>query len=383
MKKLFWPFIFLYYIFLYWYGVHFLSFSIFEAKSLEEFKLLGFLFDFVTNLKKSDYIIRLIPLTFSFFSLILFYEVSKFYLIKLKNKYYASLIFIFIPGFIISSLILNKSIILIFLTLLFIFAHKKARFISYLLLISYAFVDYSFVALYFSLIFYALYKKDNKLFILVLALLALNANYFGYKIDGKPKGFLLDILGTYSLIFSPFVFIYFLYSFYKSFFIKKDILFFIGAFSFLISLLLSFRQRIRIDDFAPFVLPYVIYMIKIFFHSYRVRLPKFRINYKILFIFLFSSMIIFDIGIFFFNAPYVKRIRSSFYFIKPLSKILKQNKINYIKCNNSYLCKALNFYGIKKGNKYILYFSKRNFCVSIIHNKKIIKIINVSKINTL
>ena len=383
MKKFFWTLIVSYYIFLYWYSVHFLSFSIFEVQSLKEFYLLNILFNFVTRFAKNDYMIRLIPLMFSFFSLILFYEISKFYLKKLKNKYFATLIFIFIPGFIISSLILNKAIILIFFTLLFIFTYKKYRIFSYFLLISYVFIDYSFVALYFSLIFFALYKKDNKLLILVLILMALNANYFNYKIDGKPKGFFLDVFGTYSLIFSPFVFVYFLYSFYKSFFIKKDILFFIGSFSFLISIILSFRQRIRIDDFAPFVLPYVIYMIRIFLHSYKVRLPKFRNNYKILFVFLFSSMILFDFGIFFFNAPYVKKIRGGFYFVRPLSKILKNNKIDYINCNNKNLCKALNFYGIKNGNRYELYFSKSDFKVSIFHNKKRIKVINVSKISTL
>jgi len=383
MKKLFWPLIFLYYVFLYWYGVHFLSFSIFEVNSLHESKIFNYIFKFVIKFGKNDYIIRLIPLSFSFISLILFYEISKFYLKKLKNKYYATLIFVFIPGFIISSLILNKSIILIFLTLLFIFVYKNYRNFSFLLLILYAFVDYSFIALYFSLIFFALYKKDNKLLILVLILMILNTNYFNYKIDGKPQGFLLNLLGTYSLIFSPFVFLYFLFTFYKSFFNKKDILFFIGAFSFLISLILSFRQRIKIDDFAPFVLPYIVYMIKIFLHSYKVRLPKFRTNYKILFVFLFSSMIIFDIGIMFFNPPYIKKLRGSFYFIKPLVKILKKNKINYIYCNNQNLCDALEFYGIKKGHKYELIYYKSNFKVSILHNNKNIKVINVSKINTL
>ncbi len=383
MKKLFWPLIFFYYLFLYWYGVYFLSFSIFEVKSLKEFYLLNIIFNFVIKFGKNDYIIRLIPITFSLFSLILFYEINKFYFKKLENKYYATLIFIFIPGFIISSLILNKSIILIFFTLLFVFSYKKYRFFSYLLLISYAFVDYSFIALYFALIFFSLYKKDNKLLILALILMALNANYFNYKIEGKPQGFLLDVLGTYTLIFSPFVFIYFLFTFYKSFFIKKDILFFIGAFSFLISIILSFRQRIKIDDFAPFVLPYVIYMIRIFLHSYKVRLPLFRSNYKVLFLFLFSSMIIFDFGIFFFNAPYVKKLRGSFYFIKPLVKILKENKINYINCNNQNLCKALSFYGMKKGNKYKVYYSKSNFKVSIFHNKEKVLLIYVSKLNTL
>ena len=383
MKKLFWPLIFFYYLFLYWYGVYFLSFSIFEVKSLKEFYLLNIIFNFVIKFGKNDYIIRLIPITFSLFSLILFYEINKFYFKKLENKYYATLIFIFIPGFIISSLILNKSIILIFFTLLFVFSYKKYRFFSYLLLISYAFVDYSFIALYFALIFFSLYKKDNKLLILALILMALNANYFNYKIEGKPQGFLLDVLGTYTLIFSPFVFIYFLFTFYKSFFIKKDILFFIGAFSFLISIILSFRQRIKIDDFAPFVLPYVIYMIRIFLHSYKVRLPLFRSNYKVLFLFLFSSMIIFDFGIFFFNALYVKKIRGSFYFIRPLVKFLKKNNIDYVSCNNMFLCSSLEFYGIKNGNEYKINYSKSDFKVSIFHNKKLIKTLNVSKINTL
>jgi len=383
MRRIFWPLIISYYIFLYWYGVHFLSFSLFEVKSLEDFKLLNVIFDFAVKFGKNDYIIRLIPLTFSFFSLILFYEISKFYLKKIKNNYYAALIFVFIPGFIISSLILNKAIILIFFTLLFIFIYKKYKSVSFFLLALYSFIDYSFIALYFSLIFYSLYKKDNKLLVLVLILMALNANYFNYKIDGKPQGFLIDVFGTYILIFSPFVFLYFLFTFYKSFFNKKDILFFIGSFSFLISIILSFRQRIRIDDFAPFVLPYVIYMIKIFLHSYKVRLPKFRTNYKILFVFLFSSMIVFDFGIFFFNALYVKKIRGSFYFIRPLVKFLKKNNIDYVSCNNMFLCSSLEFYGIKNGNEYKINYSKSDFKVSIFHNKKLIKTLNVSKINTL
>ena len=379
MKYIFWLIIVIYYIFLYWYSVNFLSFSIIEAKSIENFYLLKII---IENLNiHSDYALRLIPIFFSFLSLILFYNLSDFY-VK-REKYFATLIFIFIPGFIISSLIINKAILLIFFTLLFVYTFKVFRLFSYVLLISYAFIDYSFLSLYFALVFYSIYKKDTKLLVFSLILLSFNANYFNFKIDGKPRGYFLDVLGTYFLIFSPFVFVYFLYTLYKGFFLKKDIVFFIGAYSFLLSIILSFRQRIKIDDYAPFVLPYVLYMIKIYLNSYKVRLPVFRKSYRLLFIFLFSSMVLFDILLFLNQYTPARNLTQSFYILKNLSFLLKKENINNVYCNNKYFCKTLYFYGIKKGNKYFINYSIKNHKVSIFHNKIKILDINVSNLNTL
>ena len=380
MRYLFWPLITVYYLFLYWYSVNFLSFSIVEAKSVKNFYLLKFLIKFLHI--NSDSTLRLLPLSVSFFSLILFYNLCTIYL-KEKYKFFATLIFVFIPGFIISSVIVNKSVFLIFFTLLFIYTFKKFRILSYLLLVLYVFLDYSFISLYFALIFYAIYKKDTKLLVFSLILLAVNANYFNYKIDGKPQGYFLDVLGTYVLIFSPFVFVYFLFTIYKGFFFKKDILFFIGSLSFLLSIILSFRQRIKIDDYAPFVLPYVIYMIKVFLNSYNVRLPRFRKSYKVLFVFLFSSMLFFDIAIFLNRYTPARNLSGSFYFMKNLADFLKKNNIYELKCNNRYICDSLNFYGIKKGIKYNLYYSIKKGRVSIFHNNKKILDVNVSNLNTL
>jgi len=380
MRYIFWPVVFLYYSFLYWYSISFLSFSIVEAKSVDKFYILKFLLSFFNI--NNDFSLRILPLVFSFFSLLLFYNLSEIYL-KEKYKYFAALIFIFIPGFIISSVIINKSVFLIFFTLLFIFTFKKYRFLSYILLISYVFVDYSFISLYFALIFYAIYKKDTKFLIFVLILMAVNANYFNFKIEGKPKGYFLDVLGTYILIFSPFVFVYFLYTIYKGFFVKKDILFFIGSLSFLLSILLSFRQRIKIDDFAPFVLPYVIYMIKIFLTSYKVRLPRFRKSYRILFIVLFTSMLVFDISLFLNQYTPAKNLSNSFYFMKNLALFLKKHNIKKVNCDNDYFCKSLYFYGIKTGDKYYLEYSAKKNKVSIFHKQKKVLDINVSNLNTL
>ena len=378
MKKLFWPLIFLYYIFLYAYGVNFLSFSIFEAESVDKFWLLKTIFEYIP---KNDYVLRLIPLIFSFFSFILYLKISKFYL-KEKYLYFSSLTFLFLPGFLISSIILNKAIFLIFETLLFIYLYKRKEILGYIFLALIVFSDYSLVALYFSLIFYAGYKKDVKLLFYIIFLFAINANYFDYVIKGKPRGFFIDVFGTYFLIFSPFVFVYFLYTIYKGFFYKKDVIFFIGVGSFLISLLLSFRQRIKIDDFAPFVLPYTIYMHKIFLSSYKVRLKKFRWPYKLLFVFLFSSMIIFDFFFLFSNEKLVYNLKKDFYFIRPLALFLKNHHIDKVSCNNKFLCRALNFYGINSGDRFYIKYSKSKNRVSIFHNKKELYNISVSKLNT-
>jgi len=373
-----------YYLFLFWYSLHFLSFSIVEVKSLEHSLILKKVFDFVIySFGKSDFSLRLIPIVFSIFSILLFYQISKDYFKKQKDLEFNLIIFSLIPGFIISSLIVNKSIILIFLTLLFVYTHKKQRFLSYILLLFYTVVDYAFINLYFALIFYSIYKKDTRFLFYSLLLLAINANFFNYDIGGKPRGYFLDVLGTYFLIFSPLVFVYYVYTLYKGFFSKKDIVYYISAMTFVLSLLLSFRQRIRIDDYAPFALIYIIYMVKIFLNSYRVRLPQFRKGYKFLFVVLFGSLIVFDVALFFNRYTPAKKLSSSFYFIKPLAKILKEKGINDIYCSNSYLCSALNFYGIKNGKEYFLKYNKSTQMVSIFHKKREVFKLNVSNLNTL
>jgi hypothetical protein len=369
-----------YYLFLLYYSVNFLSFSIVEQQSVEKFWPLKYILAFSFYLfGKNDFALRLPEIFFSILSVIIFYVIAKK---KLSKDYeFATIIFSLIPGFIVSSLIVNKSIYLIFLTLIFIATFESV--FSYVLMASFVFLDYSMIVLYLGIIFYSIYKKRTYLIFFALFLLTINANYFDYKIGGKPQGYFLDVIGTYVLIFSPFVFVYFLYSLYKGFFQKKEITFFISLTAFLASILFSFRQRIKIDDYAPYVLPYVLYMVKIFLNSYRVRLPRFRKGYRLLFVFLFTTMIMFDVMLFLNKYTPARHLSESFYFIKPLAKILKSKKIDKVNCNNKYLCKSLNFYGIKSGREYYINYSKKNSTVSIFHkNKKIISL-NVSKLYTL
>jgi len=374
--------IIIFYLFLLFYSLNYLSFSFVEIESIEHFTILKYIINYSFFVfGKNDFALRFPSIFMGFLSVIIFYNLAKSKFKKEKEIIYTTYLFMLIPGMIISSVIVNKSIYLIFLTLIFIFTYKKLKILSYILLVLYVFVDKSLISLYLALIFYSIYKKETKLLIFSLILFTFNANYFEYKIHGKPKGYFLDLFGTYFLIFSPLVFVYFLYSLYKNIFFKKNLIYFISATTFFISLILSFRQKIKIDDYAPYTLVFVVNMVDIFFKSYKVRLPKFRKFYKILFIILFFSLILFDIALFLNKYTPAKKLSYSFYFTKPLANILKKRRINLIYCNNQKLCKILNFYGIKNGKKYYLYFSKNN--VSIFHNKKIILNINVSKLNTL
>ncbi|WP_457560182.1 glycosyltransferase family 39 protein [Caminibacter sp.] len=371
-----------YYFFLFLYSMKFLSFSILEVESIKNFWPLKYILEFSFYLfGKNDFALRFPQLLFSLFSIVLIYKIAQKYFSKRNDIDFSIIIFSLIPGFIVSTLIVNKAIYLIFLTLLLICFYES--FFIYVLLAVYSVIDSSFIVLYIGVFAYAIYKKKNLLIIMSLLFLAVNANFFHYTIGGKPKGYFLDVIGTYTLIFSPFVFIYFLYSLYKGFFYKKDIVFFISINAFLLSIIFSFRQRIKIDDYASFVLPYVLYMVKIFLSSYRVRLPRFRKGYKILFIVLLFTMFMFDAVLFLNKYTPARNLSGSFYFIKDLAKILKKKKINNIYCNNVNLCKALYFYGIKNGKSYFILYSKSKAEVSILHKKKKIMNIDVSKINTL
>jgi hypothetical protein len=357
----------IYYTILFLYALN-LNIGTFEVLTFEhpyKINCVGNFFLFLFG--KNNFALRLPSLIVSMISIFLYYKISKFYFKNKKERYYSIVVFSLLPGFIIASILYNKSIYSIFFLLLFIYSFFYYRFYSYILLLVYTIVDESFISLYFALIFYSIYKKDNKLLIYSLLLLMINAHYFHYNINGHPKGHFLNLISVYLAIFSPFVFMYFLYSLIKIF-KKPNLLWFISLFSLLFSIILSFRQNIKIDDYAPFVIISVIFMVYVFLQDYRIRLKIFRKPYKILLLFLFFSLLSFDILLlsskFFFNRYIVNQFKYS----KELYLFLKIHHIDNVYCNDDILCKKLYFYGINKGNRYYLIFDKKSKKVSILHN---------------
>ncbi|MDY0326767.1 MAG: hypothetical protein RBR07_00795 [Arcobacteraceae bacterium] len=214
---------------------------------------------------------------------------------------------------------------------------------------------------------------------------------FGFDTGGKPKGHFVSTLAIYSSIFSPLLFLYFAYAMYKiSFKGTKSLYWFISITAFGFSLLLSFRQKIDIADFAPFVIVAIPMMVKLFMHSYRVRLKKFRTYHKIS---VNIVLIVLVINFFFLHYNQIlylllekptKHFAYDYHFAKDLAQELKQKGINNIYIDDEKLQKRLEIYGIKMGNSYYATSSKTKIYDEIVtievYNKTVIELF-VTKLN--
>jgi len=324
-------------------------------------------------IKSSTYLFGMnnIVLRFPFFlfyvlSVFLMYLNTKIFFKKESDRYINLTLFMALPGILSASLLVNSAILVTFFTLFYIYYYNTFKRHSYALLFLFLFIDNSFAILFLALFFYSLNKKDTKLLIISLLLFGISMSIYGFDAGGKPRGFLLDTFAIYASIFSPLLFIYFLYSIYRAG-IKKNrtLTWYISSTSLLFSLLLSLRQRVYIEDYAPFVVIFLPYMIKIFFHTIRVRLPQFR-KYHYYISFLVLIILFLNIlGTLFYKSIYLlldnpkKHFAYKYNIAKEVSKQLKKNGINKIESDDKKLLLRLRFYGIKKGNDYFVSFKKQ------------------------
>ena len=312
-------------------------------------------------LGQNDLALRLPFILFYTFSVIIMYKITENYFKYEKDRYISIIVFMILPGVLSASLLVNSAIVIIFFTLLYLYYYHKYNKHSYLLLLLFLFIDNSFAILYLALFFYSLKNKDTKLIYFSLILFSLSMYIYGFSTGGKPRGFLVDTFAIYATVFSPFLFLYFLYTMYRSW-IKDErtLIWYISITALLLSLLFSFRQRIYIEDFAPYVVISLPYMLKTFFHSYRVRLKEFRTKYNIL-AFLIVLMLSINVILTFVNKPLYlalpnpnKHFVYQYHFIKELVEELSSRGITSITTDDQELALRLKFYHINKGNDYFL-----------------------------
>ncbi len=273
-----------------------------------------------------------------------------------------------LPGLLSASLLVNSAIIVTFFTLLYLNYLKSTKRHCYILLILFLFIDNSFAIFFLALFFYALKDFDKKLLISSFILFCVSMALYGFDTGGKPRGFLVDTFAIYASIFSPLLFIYFFYTIYREG-VKgnRHIVWYISATSLAFSLLFSFRQRIYIEDYAPFVVIFLPYMVKNFLQSYRVRLPQFRRKHRYiasitLFILLLNATLtIFNKPLYLFLENPKKHFAYNYNIAKELAAKLKKNNINEIESDQQELLLRLKFYGIKEGNRYFVSTNKKYY----------------------
>jgi hypothetical protein len=346
------------------YGVHTLSISFHEAQIFYEGKgFLHYLIALSTKLfGQNDYALRVPFILFHLLSIILMYNISKFYLKREEDRLLSVLLFVLLPGVVSSALLVNSASVVIFFTLLFIYLFLRKKEILYMLLLPpLILIDNSFIILYFSLVAYGLYAKNRLIMIVSSALFLLGLYMYGFAVTGKPRGYFLDTFAAYALIFSPLLFLYFFYTMYRILVReKKSILWVISFTALIVSILLSFRQRIIIEDFAPFLVVSIPLMVQVFVKSYRTRLPELRRSHNVLFVLVFSFLLLNFYGTYlnqyfyrFIDNPQ-KHFAYKYHVAYELAQKLKSRGINQVDIQDKQMQMRLNFYGIEEGDAYLL-----------------------------
>jgi len=326
------------------------AFILFEDHSLLSYILNTSLSFFGQN----DYALRIPMILMHLVSAVLLFMISKPYARYDKDRLWLVLIYVLLPGVNSAALLIDSAGLVLMLLFFYVYIHQIKPKYADLLLPFYLFIDSSFVWLFSGLFFYALNKKQNYKMVFGLVLFVLSLYLFGFDTHGSPKGHFLDTLGLYAAVFSPIVFIYLFYVLYRQYFSsKRDMIWYLSATALSLSLLLSFRQRIALESFAPYLMLALPLGMQMFYHSYRVRLKQFRRKYRLFFWVSFCLLVINAVAVLFNQHLYyfVDNTKRHFAYkahvAKELALALKNENIHCVNVvNGRRMQLRLRFYGI-------------------------------------
>jgi len=334
-----------------------LSISFYEANTYyNKTNLLHYIIHvFTTLFGENDLGLRLGMILMHSVGAFLYYDVSQSLFKKQSDKVWNLLIYLLLPGINSAGIMVDGAGLVLFLLLVFLFVYKHKRALAYYLLPLYVFIDASFAFMYLSFIFYAMERRHSYLLLSSILLFGLSMYIFGIDISGHPNNNFLNTLGIYAAIFSPIVFIYLIYSLYR-WGVKEErsLLWYLGVTAFAFSLLLSFRQQMKLEELAPYILVATPIMVKTFLSSYRIRLREFRRGYRLLLIVAMSFLIVSTLSIYMNKFLYLIMEKPSRHFVynnhvaKELATALKKLEIRGAKTSDKRLQLRLKFYGIEE-----------------------------------
>ena len=341
---------------------------------------------------QNDFALRVPMILLHLASAQLLYIISYAYIPKARNRIWIVLIFILLPGVMSSAIVVNSAGVIIFGLLLFMLIYQKLNHnYLYFYLAILSFLEADFIYLFLSLAMYSIHTKDKKLFLISILLSSISLYIFGLEKYGMPSGHFLDIMAIYSAVLTPIIFIYLFYVLYRKFLVKEmDVLWFIASVPLLFSLILSFRQHIGIEHFAPYLIVSLPIGAKMFYSSYRVRLKIFRYNYRniftisLLLLVVNSFVVLFNKEIYIFIENPKEHFAYKMYVAKELADTLKEDGIRCIK-SDKHMSKRLKFYGVSSCDTYILKEENLNthkvVNVTVSYKNRVVYMANVTNIN--
>lgn len=213
----------------------------------------------------------------------LFYIVAKDYLKNSHDAMSATTIFAFLPAIIIAGAVANISILILLFLLLYLIAHIRKWYpLEILSATALWYISDGSIIFFVALAFYSIMVREWRT--MVISILFISTLYFEHRwieVGGKPIGHLVETFGLYGTVFTPFLFLFFIFTIHSIWLREpRNIIGYIAFTAFLISMLLSIRQRIIIVDFAPYMLIAIMPMLARYLISLRVRLPQFQSRYK-------------------------------------------------------------------------------------------------------
>ena len=316
----------------------------------------------LTLFGQNDYALRMPMIAIHLLSVLLLYVTSKPYVKRNSDRLWLVLVYVLLPGVISAALVVNcAGIVILALFFLLYLYQRENPFLPFALVVMLG-LNGAFIWLYFAIFIYA-FKNDNKFYMLFSTILFFIAFYlYGFDTMGRPSGHFLDTLGLYATIFSPVVFVFLVYALYRKMVTKEyDITLYIGGVVFVVSLLLSFRQRIYIEHFAPYMMLLLPLAAQTFFSSYRVRLRVFRGRYRLMLSLGFGILaihffvLLFNKGLYLFIEDPHKHFAYKTHVVKELSQGLKELDVSCVSAESEALQKRLRFYGIKNCTEQVLY----------------------------
>lgn len=333
-----------------------LSISYHEAKTLYDANdvLHHIITISLTLFGENDFALRLPMMLMHLISVVLLYEISSDYLKQERDRLWLVLIFMLLPGINSAALLVDESGLIIMLLLLYVYSRKYPLSVQYLLLVLYLFVDFAFAFLYLGSFIYGLKTKDRALASTSIVLFSASFFLYGFDSSGVPKGHLLDALALYAAIFSPFVFIYLFYVLYRRFITRRhdDLLWTLASTVLVTSLLLSLRQKIAIQYFAPYLILAMPLAVQTFFNSYRVRLSIYRLKYKVAFTVSLVILIINVLAVMYNKELYrlidkpTKHFAYDHHVAKDVAHVLHEQGITCVDAGSKKMQLRLRFYGV-------------------------------------